>query len=54
MKYNIFAHTDVGLTHKINQDSGCVFVAENSRNVIVFAVLCDGLGGLQKERLQVN
>ena len=47
MKYNIACVTDVGTKKRVNQD--CVFVREycTGSNAAVFAVLCDGMGGLR-------
>lgn len=43
----VAAQTDVGITRKINQDSLTVKVAQTSLGEIAFAVLCDGMGGLE-------
>lgn len=44
-------HTDVGIHKKINEDSLCIQVAETAIGEVVFAVVCDGMGGLQKGEL---
>lgn len=48
MNFIISATTDIGLTKKTNQDSYNVRVFNTSIGKIVFAVLCDGMGGLSK------
>lgn len=48
MKYIITAHTDIGIKKKTNQDSAAVYKALFKGNECVFAVLCDGMGGLAK------
>ncbi len=47
MDYIIGAQTDVGIKKKTNQDSYGFRLAETSKHgKILFAVLCDGMGGL--------
>ena len=46
MRFLSAAHTDVGLTKKINQDAFCLKIARAGNTPIAFAVLCDGMGGL--------
>ena len=41
------AHTDVGISKKINQDSCLVKEAVTSNGTILFAAICDGMGGLK-------
>ena len=41
-------HTDTGRRKKINQDSMLVLEAETDRGNILFAAVCDGMGGLSK------
>lgn len=48
MNYIVSASTDVGTTKKTNQDSLNVKVLTTNQGKAVFAVLCDGMGGLQK------
>lgn len=48
MNFIISATTDIGLTKNTNQDSYNVRVINTSIGKIVFAVLCDGMGGLSK------
>ena len=48
MRYNVALHTDVGIRKETNQDSLCVRQAETDKGLILFAVLCDGMGGLAK------
>lgn len=46
MKFLSAAHTDVGTTKKINQDAFCLKIAKTPNSRIAFAVMCDGMGGL--------
>lgn len=46
MRFLSVAHTDVGISKKINQDAFCLKIAKTPRSNIAFAVLCDGMGGL--------
>lgn len=48
MNFIISANTDVGLTKDTNQDSLTVKVINTCQGRMVFAVLCDGMGGLSK------
>lgn len=38
--------TDVGVGKEINQDSGCVMIADTPDGPICMAFLCDGMGGI--------
>lgn len=42
------ANTDIGIVKKTNQDSLTVKVINTSQGKMSFAVLCDGMGGLDK------
>lgn len=44
MSYLIAAHTDIG-KRSMNQDAFCVKTAETPEGEVVFAALCDGMGG---------
>lgn len=46
MRFLSVAHTDVGISKKINQDAFCLKTARTPSASIAFAVLCDGMGGL--------
>lgn len=46
MRFLSVAHTDVGISKKINQDAFCLKIAKTPMSNIAFAVLCDGMGGL--------
>ncbi len=46
MRYLSVAHTDVGISKKINQDAFCLKIARTPTSNIAFAVMCDGMGGL--------
>ncbi|MBR2489022.1 MAG: serine/threonine-protein phosphatase, partial [Clostridia bacterium] len=48
MKYVSGLYTDVGIKKKTNQDSLLLHHAETKYGEVVFAVVCDGMGGLQK------
>ncbi len=51
MSYLIFAHTDVGIKKKTNQDSVLLQVAQTSIGEVAFGAVCDGMGGLAKGEL---
>ena len=42
------AHTDVGIKKKTNQDSILIQMADTTAGKVVFAAVCDGMGGLAK------
>ena len=44
----VSARTDIGLTKTTNQDSLMMRVANTPQGRMMFAVLCDGMGGLEK------
>ncbi len=48
MNYLTAVHTDVGIKKKTNQDSVLVMEAESELGNVLFAVICDGMGGLAK------
>lgn len=41
------AHTDIGISKKVNQDAFCLKIAKTPQGGVAFAVLCDGMGGLK-------
>lgn len=51
MKYLSGYYTDVGTQKKTNQDSMLLMHADTAYGEAVFAVVCDGMGGLQKGEL---
>ncbi len=51
MKFMISASTDAGNVKITNQDSVSVQLLEQGGRQLVFAILCDGMGGLQKGEL---
>ena len=51
MNFILSADTDIGTTKNTNQDSFCAQVLETPMGKMVFAVLCDGMGGLEKGEL---
>lgn len=48
MNFIISANTDVGITKDTNQDSLTSMVINTPQGRMAFAVLCDGMGGLDK------
>lgn len=48
MNFIVSARTDIGLVKSTNQDSVSVRVVNTPQGRMVFAVLCDGMGGLDK------
>ena len=48
MQFIITGNTDIGLTKSTNQDSLSVKVLNTRQGQMAFAVLCDGMGGLEK------
>lgn len=48
MNFYLAAATDIGPVKKTNQDSYCVRSYRSSQGPLVFAILCDGMGGLAK------
>ena len=48
MRYIVTAHTDIGIKKSTNQDALVVYKASFEDEELVFAVLCDGMGGLAK------
>ncbi len=48
MNFIVSAVTDIGTTKQTNQDSYKVQVLNTNQGKMVFAVLCDGMGGLAK------
>ncbi|MGM9972547.1 MAG: PP2C family protein-serine/threonine phosphatase [Clostridiaceae bacterium] len=52
MKFTALVETDVGNIKKTNEDSSLIKIASTPEgNNILLAVLCDGMGGLQKGEL---
>jgi len=51
MKFLTAYCTDIGVKRPTNQDSLCVKTAQTSQGEIALAVVCDGMGGLQKGEL---
>lgn len=48
MNYIVAADTDIGIVKKTNQDSFYAAVFSTKIGKMAFAVLCDGMGGLEK------
>ncbi len=48
MNFIVSARTDIGLTKTTNQDSLSMRVVNTPQGRMVLAVLCDGMGGLEK------
>lgn len=51
MRYIAVAETDVGISKNINEDSVLIKHARCSLGEVILAVVCDGLGGLEKGEL---
>lgn len=52
MNYLCAAQTNIGIRKKTNQDSCCIKVAQTQRyGTVLFAAVCDGMGGLEKGEL---
>ena len=51
MNYFVAYHTDVGLRKKTNQDSMAVKIIDTPKGRAVFAIVCDGMGGLASGEL---
>ena len=51
MNFMISANTDAGLIKSTNQDSMSVKVIHTCQGEMAFAIVCDGMGGLQKGEL---
>ena len=51
MKYTVVAETDVGIRKQVNQDSILVKHADSKMGEMILAVVCDGMGGLDKGEL---
>lgn len=51
MNYLTASHTDIGIKKSTNQDSLLVQQAQTDYGPVLLAVLCDGMGGLQKGEL---
>ena len=51
MNFKIVAHTDVGIRKSTNQDSVLMKVAQTDYGNVLFASVCDGMGGLAKGEL---
>lgn len=48
MNFIVSANTDIGITKSTNQDSLSVKVINTPQGRMTFAILCDGMGGLEK------
>lgn len=48
MKFKVAARTDIGLKKNSNQDSFGARIISTQMGKMVFAILCDGMGGLSK------
>lgn len=51
MTYQAAYHTDVGIKKKTNQDSLAIKIVDTPKGQAVFAIICDGMGGLSKGEL---
>ena len=48
MNYEFSLHSDVGIKKDTNQDSLCLKQAQTDKGNILLAIVCDGMGGLEK------
>ena len=48
MEFLTAVHTDVGIKKQTNQDSALLMEADTDMGKVLFAVVCDGMGGLAK------
>lgn len=48
MNFVVELHTDVGIKKTTNQDSMCIKEARTDNGTVFLAVICDGMGGLEK------
>lgn len=48
MRFQVAYHTDIGREKSTNQDSLGVLEANTDEGRLLLAVLCDGMGGLDK------
>lgn len=51
MEYLSTICSDIGICKKVNQDAALVLEASTEKGNVLFAVVCDGMGGLQKGEL---
>lgn len=51
MEYLSAICSDIGIRKKVNQDAALVIQAETEKGDVLFAVVCDGMGGLEKGEL---
>lgn len=48
MSFKVEMHTDIGIRKETNEDSMCIKEALTENGNILFALICDGMGGLEK------
>lgn len=48
MSFCFEMHSDIGIRKETNQDSICVKEAQTDQGNILLAIICDGMGGLEK------
>ena len=51
MKFLFGSCSDVGIRKKVNQDAAMICKAKTAKGNVLFAVVCDGMGGLEKGEL---
>ena len=51
MEFSVAMHTDIGIQKDTNQDSLCIKQASTEKGNILLALICDGMGGLEKGEL---
>lgn len=48
MNFQVAHHTNTGIEKMTNQDSFGIFEAQTDKGTLLMAILCDGMGGLEK------
>ncbi|MDE6760892.1 MAG: protein phosphatase 2C domain-containing protein [Lachnospiraceae bacterium] len=51
MRYLSGIYSDIGISKKVNQDAALIRKAKTKMGEVFFAVVCDGMGGLEKGEL---
>ena len=48
MKYTVVCESDIGKTRPMNQDAVAIKHISTNEQEVVFAILCDGMGGFNE------
>ena len=54
MEFKIGWHSDIGMRKSTNQDSLAIVEMRTPDGTVLMAMICDGMGGLEKGELQVR